>query len=54
MTLLAETNSAIVGSVALKIMLNGCGSNWALQDLNVAVPRNALCLFSILLQGLQY
>jgi len=54
MNLLAETNSAIVGSMALKIMLNGCGSNWAPQDLNVTVPCGSLCLLSDFMQGLQY
>ena len=52
--LMAETNSAIVGSVALKVMLNGCGSNWVPQDLNIAVPRDGLQSFSEFLRRLQY
>jgi len=54
LNLLAENDSAIVGSVALKVMLNGLGSNWAPQDLNIAVPHGGLQSFSDFLQGLQY
>jgi len=54
LNLLAENDSAIVGSVALKVMLNGLGLNWAPQDLNIAVPHGGLQSFSDFLWGLQY
>ena len=52
--LLTENNSAIVGSIALKVLLNGCDSSWMPQDLNIAVPRGGLRVFSGFLRGLGY
>jgi len=47
-------NSAIIGSVALKVMLNRCRSTWAPNNLNIATPHNGLQVFSTILWSLGY
>ncbi|EDR11719.1 uncharacterized protein LACBIDRAFT_324472 [Laccaria bicolor S238N-H82] len=51
---LTASNSAVVGSTALKILLNGGGSSWAPRDLNIATPRDGLQNFLQLFHGLQF
>ena len=52
--MLATTNSAVIGSLALKIMLIGCKSDWMPRNLNIATPRNGLKVFSAFLRHIGY
>ena len=54
MAVLTESNSAVIGSVALKILLNGCGSSWTPRDLNIATPQRGLQKFLQLFGGLRF
>lgn len=39
---LDDNNGAIIGSVALKVIIPRCGNDWPPQDLNIAVPLGRL------------
>lgn len=43
---LDSNNGAIIGSVALKVIIPRCGNDWPAQDLNIAVPSKRLTSMS--------
>ena len=52
--LLRENNGAVIGSVALKLVMNGCSTSWNPRDLNIGTPRNGLSVFSEWLRRIDY
>ena len=54
MDVIASSDSAIIGSVALKVLLNGCATDWSPRDLNIATPRNRAQDFIQILHKMHY
>ena len=52
--MLSDNNGALIGSVALKMILSTCGNGWHPNNLNIAVPRGHLSSTSLFFRNAGY